>query len=474
MAASHVDRKKLLALVAGGGIALATPPRATAEGASPGPFYNVKDYGAQGDDAYDNTAAIQAAIDAAYANNPRGGTVYIPSGVYRISNPLVPKTGVNIEGAGVNAVVKIAPGRDIDAFDSSSGGGCQDAFFRTFSVDCNNVGRAGEGGPDLGSGSGFVGSFSWTTWDGVWIYNCKNRGIEFNNPYRPNLSSGYQIHVRFCNINSQHEAVHVYYPVTDSSFYYNSLSCSGRATIVLESSPSRLIGNHLHGSPVNQLYQLGHGTFICAHNIFEQAQREIVKAVGGGQGWIWQVVNNIFQSNAISPNPPYDPVPNTYDALYFEGSSASSTWGPATIANNTFRTRFARYAINFAGRVRHVSVHGNMMTVEEQPAYMQPEPFNLGPDCTDIAIGLNIPSDRFAGVGVNRAQGSAIVAAGTPSVAVAHRLGGSPTQVLLTPSGDLGGRDYWVEAKNEAGFVVRLSSDAGQAVGFDWEASVDR
>ena len=46
---------------------------------------NVKDYGAIGDGINDDTAAIQAAINWAYANND---SVYFPSGVYLISSTL--------------------------------------------------------------------------------------------------------------------------------------------------------------------------------------------------------------------------------------------------------------------------------------------------------------------------------------------------------------------------------------------------
>ena len=50
---------------------------------------NVKDFGALGDDATDDTAAIQAAINSlANGSVGDGGIVYLPPGVYRISAPL--------------------------------------------------------------------------------------------------------------------------------------------------------------------------------------------------------------------------------------------------------------------------------------------------------------------------------------------------------------------------------------------------
>lgn len=63
-------------------------------------WFNVKDkqYGAKGDGTSDDTAAIQAAIDAC----PAGGIVYIPQGVYRLSSTLKPKPGVVLQGVHAN------------------------------------------------------------------------------------------------------------------------------------------------------------------------------------------------------------------------------------------------------------------------------------------------------------------------------------------------------------------------------------
>jgi hypothetical protein len=60
-------------------------------------WFNVKDkqYGAKGDGTTDDTAAIQAAIDAC----PAGGVVYLPQGIYRTSSTLYPKPGIVIQGA---------------------------------------------------------------------------------------------------------------------------------------------------------------------------------------------------------------------------------------------------------------------------------------------------------------------------------------------------------------------------------------
>ncbi|WP_460427392.1 glycosyl hydrolase family 28-related protein, partial [Azotobacter armeniacus] len=78
--------------------------------------YNIKDFGAMGDGATDDTAAIQAAIDAAHASG--GGTVYLPAGEYRISGGGEPsdggltiKSNVYLAGAGMGeTVIKMVDG----------------------------------------------------------------------------------------------------------------------------------------------------------------------------------------------------------------------------------------------------------------------------------------------------------------------------------------------------------------------------
>ena len=52
-----------------------------------GPIFNVRHLGAKGDSTTDDTAAVQAGIDAAV--KARGGHIYFPSGQYRITKSLV-------------------------------------------------------------------------------------------------------------------------------------------------------------------------------------------------------------------------------------------------------------------------------------------------------------------------------------------------------------------------------------------------
>ncbi len=58
---------------------------------------SVKDFGAVGNDAADDTAAIQAAINSVATS---GGVVFFPPGIYRISSLLTLSDGITLQGSG--------------------------------------------------------------------------------------------------------------------------------------------------------------------------------------------------------------------------------------------------------------------------------------------------------------------------------------------------------------------------------------
>ncbi len=103
-APEHLSRRRLLAGAGAAGTAGVLASLVTHGASTPafaagveGVFVNVKDYGAKGDGKTDDSAAIQAAINA---TAPDGRAVFMPSGVYMIGAPLSMRNGLTLRGAG--------------------------------------------------------------------------------------------------------------------------------------------------------------------------------------------------------------------------------------------------------------------------------------------------------------------------------------------------------------------------------------
>ncbi len=108
-----------------------------------GVIYNVKAaaYGAKGDGITDDTAAIQAAIDAVKAAG--GGIVFLPKGIYKISAPLN-ISGANylsIEGVGADASIIRISSATSDVFTSTAPSRWR--RFEKFTVDSSVTRTAG-------------------------------------------------------------------------------------------------------------------------------------------------------------------------------------------------------------------------------------------------------------------------------------------------------------------------------------------
>jgi hypothetical protein len=95
---------------------------------------NVKNYGALGDGVADDTAEIQAALDAVPA---AGGRVYIPNGTYLITGPLYPKSNTIISGAGWGSIIQVKTQGDWNVFDYNGGTPAQNWVVQDMSINLN-------------------------------------------------------------------------------------------------------------------------------------------------------------------------------------------------------------------------------------------------------------------------------------------------------------------------------------------------
>jgi len=111
---SQASRRAWLAAVPGATLlpaaAQAAPPPATGTG-----IYNVRDYGAKGDGATLDTAAVQAAIDACHRD--QGGTVLVPAGSFLIGAVEL-KSNVTLHIAAEGRLLGTTDGKQYHAIDA--------------------------------------------------------------------------------------------------------------------------------------------------------------------------------------------------------------------------------------------------------------------------------------------------------------------------------------------------------------------
>src|SRR5262249_35386981 len=97
-----------------------------------GRVFSVRGFGARGDGVADDTAAIQAAINAA----PDGSTISFPSGTYNVANFVVKnRSGLSFFGEGRNSVIKQKSGAPrIATFE-----GTRDIVISNLAFDANGI-----------------------------------------------------------------------------------------------------------------------------------------------------------------------------------------------------------------------------------------------------------------------------------------------------------------------------------------------
>lgn len=152
--------------------------------------FNVKDFGALGDGSTDDTAAIQATINAASGN----GTILIPTGTYYLNSGTasaltLPRsaTGLKIFGVGDSSVLKLSTNTprafdfnkvaDYDLF--------QNIELGSFAVDCNSISSTNANHVVVGTRRGSSGAQTRLNFDNLYFHD-----ITFINVPTPASGSG--------------------------------------------------------------------------------------------------------------------------------------------------------------------------------------------------------------------------------------------------------------------------------------------
>jgi parallel beta-helix repeat protein len=106
-----LDRRQFLKGLLGGTAALQIgfmpPLLQTTPFAENGAVFNVRDYGAKGDGATDDTSAILSTVDA--VNAAGGGSIYVPAGVYVVTQEIQLISNTQFYGDGIGATIITLP-----------------------------------------------------------------------------------------------------------------------------------------------------------------------------------------------------------------------------------------------------------------------------------------------------------------------------------------------------------------------------
>lgn len=102
---------------------------------------SVKDFGAVGDGVADDTAAIQAALNAGMAR------VVVPAGMYRVTAKLIVPSNITLSGDGVASVIRLGNAANTYMFENSghTGGSNENITFENLCLDGNVANQTNNG-----------------------------------------------------------------------------------------------------------------------------------------------------------------------------------------------------------------------------------------------------------------------------------------------------------------------------------------
>lgn len=225
-------------------------------------IFNVKDYGALGNNSHDDTTNIQAAINAAAASGhtpgPTGGIVFFPPGTYKTTAALINNVSgsmISLIGSSriASFIVGVFAGYIIDQVQSNAG--------LINHIEGLNI-QNGQSAPGFDAS---IGAIRWCSIDAGTIANCTITGWTGIAAYE----SGFQLEIRCCSFNG----------IGDGGFGSVGAYCPQGATIACE-FVGYFIGMVTFGSGGPEI--IGCRTEVCFIGILAGMNPPVKSLIGGG------------------------------------------------------------------------------------------------------------------------------------------------------------------------------------------------
>ena len=153
---------------------------------------SVKDFGAVGDGVTDDTVAIQAALNAS-------SNIYLPSGTYKTTAPLLLNSNNIITGAGISSVIKNTTNLSVIKSITPTGSRIYFVGGSNFKIEGNTAGVV------VGSIGLDMQNVTYATWSNVWV-NYIATAIQHGNGYSSYYNTYYSCIITSCTngiVNSQ-------------------------------------------------------------------------------------------------------------------------------------------------------------------------------------------------------------------------------------------------------------------------------
>ncbi len=275
-------------------------------------FVDAREFGAAGDGITDDHGALSSAITAAHAAG--GGTVFLPAGVYALSQPLgsadSDTAGVCLLGDGERASTLLATGPH-----PPIAGLFTRCRFENLMVDAG-----GHGGP------GMVLDLDKSYVRHCWVRRWTRTGISLN-PTREGLLNW--VDDTFVEQGAG-TGIHSTFRFYDSWIVNNNVGSTG-PNLSVESGPLRILANHFDGAPRHNIELRGNTSLTIVGNICEGAGHEAIiytmpDWLDTDRPQVQIVANNITNGGKAEPG--------RYPAVGIYSRSASRRTGGFNITGN--------------------------------------------------------------------------------------------------------------------------------------------